>query len=238
MLLCAAVIIGAGFAAQAAESTEDQLINAVKALESRGNYSWDTKVEVPEGTRFRPGPSSGKLNKDGVIQVSTARGNTTTDIVIRGEKAALTNSDGKWESLAEAEKVQGFGRFTGNMVRGITRPADEALQMIGELEEISRKGDVFEGRLSTEGAKDLASASSGFGRGRGRGRRGSNVIFAKATVKFWVKDGVLTGFEQALDSSLDFNGSEIVIERTTTTTIKDVGTTAFKIPEPALAKLK
>lgn len=238
-LLGAILLLATSLRAVGADSTKDQLVKAAKALASQPGYSWDTEVKVPEGTRFRPGSSAGKVGRDGTVLVSTSRGNSKTEAVIQGEKAAVTNREGKWQSLAEVERAPGFGRFTAAMVRGIKKPAEEALQMIDGLEEISKEGDAYVGKLSEESAKELAASSGGFGRRGGRGgRRGSNVVFAKASVKFWVKDGILTKFEQSLDSSLDFNGSEVVIERTTTTTIKDIGTTKVKIPAEALAKLE
>jgi hypothetical protein len=63
------------------------------------------------------------------------------------------------------------------------------------------------------------------------------VLFARASVRFWVEQEILTRFEQFLDASLDFNGSEFVVERTTTTTIKDVGSAEVKLPEKAAAAL-
>lgn len=238
LFVVSATLASFAFKSPAADSTKDQLIKAAKTLGTQQGYSWETTVDVPEGTRFRPGPSSGKVGKDGIVFVSTSRGNNTTEVVLKGEKAAVTDRDGKWQSLEEVERAPGFGRFTATMVRGIKKPADEALEMIDGLEEISKEGDVYVGKLSEQGAESLAAASSGFGRRGGRGGRDSNVVFAKASVRFWVKDVILTKLEQSLDASLDFNGSEVVIERTTTTTIKDVGTTEIKIPGEALPKLE
>lgn len=233
-LACSLLIAGS---ALAADPVKASLIEAAQALADQSSYSWRTEVEVPEGARFRAGPSTGKVEKDGVIAHSSTRGQSTTEVFLLGKKAAVTDREGKWQSLEEAEQAPGFGRFTGTMVRGIKTPAAEALEIINGLGEIKRDGEVYSGNLGEEGAKALASAGSGFG-GRGGGRGGSNVVFAKATVRFWVQKGVLTKVEQVLDASLDFNGSELLIERTTTTVISEVGTTKIEVPAEARAKLE
>ena len=72
----------------------------------------------------------------------------------------------------------------------------------------------------------------------GAGQGGPNIPSAKGSAKFWVKDGVLTKMEIKVDGSMEFNGNEMEIVRTTTTEIKDIGTTKIEIPEGASAKLK
>jgi len=218
----------------AGDPVRDEVIRGAKALAEQSDYSWETQVQVPAGTRFPPGSTTGKTEKGGLIQVSTTRGQSTTEIVIAGEKAAVTDRNGEWQSLAEAERAPGFGRFTGNMVRGIKTPAEEVLSLLEGLANLRRDGDAFVGDLTEQGATELAGASSGFGR---RGGRNSNVVFAKASARFWLKEGMLARYEQVLDASLDFNGSEFVVERTTTTTIRDIGRTRIEIPAGARAKL-
>jgi hypothetical protein len=232
------------FPVRAADSVRTELIQAAKTLDEQANYSWDTTVKVPEGTRFPPGPTTGRTEKD-VIVASTSRGQTTTEIVIVGDKAAATDRNGEWQTLDEIERAPGFGRFTAAMVRSLKTPAREALDVVDGLTGIRKDGDSFVGDLTEEGAKELAAASSGFGRRGGRGGRGgqgggagSNVIFAKASARFWVKQGMLVRFEETLDASIDFNGNELVVERTTTTVVKDIGSTKIEIPAAANAKLQ
>src|SRR4051812_7650764 len=44
--------------------------DAAKKLAAQNNYSWKTTVVVPEGSRFRPGPTEGKTEKDGYTWLS------------------------------------------------------------------------------------------------------------------------------------------------------------------------
>ncbi|GEM_PF-2071921 len=101
------------------------------------------------------------------------------------------------------------------------------------MENIEKNGDQYSGILAEKAAIDLANQSSGF-----RQRGASNVLFAKATVSFTVENGLLTKREQNLDASLDFNGNEFIVERITTTTIDQIGSTSFEIPDGAKAKLE
>ena len=70
-----------------------------------------------------------------------------------------------------------------------------------------------------------------------RGGDGPQISGAKGSAKFWVKDGVLSKFEYKVKGSMNFNGNDIDVDRTTTTEIKDVGTTKVSIPEGAQKKL-
>ena len=60
---------------------------------------------------------------------------------------------------------------------------------------------------------------------------------AKGSVKFWIKDGALTKYELKLSGTVNFNGDDRDIERTTTVEIKDVGATKFEVPDDARKKL-
>jgi hypothetical protein len=216
-----------------AQTTREDLVDAVKALAEKPNYTWATSVKVPEGTRFAPGPSTGKMVKDGPIYATSTRGDNTTEIVKLGDKAAVTNREGEWQSLTEIEAGGGFGRFTISLVEAIRLPAQDALEWIEGLENIEKDGNQYSGNLSEKAATELANASSG-----SRRRGASNVLFAKASVSFAVENGVLTRMEQHLDASMDFNGSEFIVERVTTTSIENVGTTSVEIPAGAKAKLE
>jgi hypothetical protein len=90
---------------------------------------------------------------------------------------------------------------------------------------------VISGDLTEEGAKSLLT----FG-GRGGGG-GPEISGAKGSVKFWVKDGVLTKMETKVQGRMSFNGNDRDIDRTTTTEFKDIGTTTVNVPEDAKKKL-
>src|ERR1051326_6022493 len=88
-------------------SSKDEVVSAAKKLGDQSNYSWKATTVVPESAQFRPGPVEGKTEKDGYTTVSTTFGDNTTKTVIKGGKAAITNRDGDWESVADLEKEEG-----------------------------------------------------------------------------------------------------------------------------------
>lgn len=232
--LIAALSLLTGVSATFADDAKDELVKAAKALAEKPNYSWTATVVVPEDAQFKPGPTDGKAEKDGYIVVSQNFGQATLQTVKKGEKAAMTNQDGGWDSLADMEKEEGFGRFRAMMARNLVAPADDVIDLVKYLKEVKKDGDVYSGELTDEGAK----GTIGFGRrGAASNPDGPKVLSAKGSAKFWVKDGVLTKTEIKMDGSMDFGGNEVNIVRTTTTEIKDVGSTKIEVPEGAKAKL-
>jgi hypothetical protein len=235
-LLTACSLLAGASLATAADAKEE-LLAAAKALAGKPNYSWKTTVVVPEDAQFKPGPTDGKVEKDGVIFVSSTgfQGNLM-HTVKKGEKAALTNQDGDWESVADAENAEGFGRFRAVAARNLKAPADLVADIVSDVKELKKDGDAYSGEFTEEGAKNNMRFG---GRGaRGGGEGGPQISSAKGSAKFWVKDGVLAKMEIKVDGSMDFGGNEIEVIRTSTTEIKDVGTTKIEVPEGAKAKLK
>jgi hypothetical protein len=212
-------------------SPKDDVINAAKKLGDQSNYSWKASTVVPEGTQFRPGPVEGKAEKDGFTTVSTTFGDNTTKTVLKGDKAAMTNRDGDWESVADLEKEEGFGRFRAAMARNFKAPAAQAAELAAGATELQKDGDTYTGPLSESAAKNLLS----FGR-RG-GADGPTVSGAKGSVKFWIQDGVLSKYEYKVKGTVSFNGNDRDVDRTTTVEIKDVGSTKVTVPEEAKKKL-
>jgi hypothetical protein len=72
------------------------------------------------------------------------------------------------------------------------------------------------------------------------GRRGADAPEpknAKGSVKFWIKDGVLSKYELKQQGTVTFNGDDRDIDGTTTVQIKDMGTTKIQVPDEAKKKL-
>jgi hypothetical protein len=223
----------AGFALSlsAAESAKEAVVGAAKKLDAKPNYSWTTTVVVPEDARFKPGPSEGKTEKDGITHVTMSFGDNKMQAVMKGTKAAALTQEGDWKSGEELANAEGPGRFLGMMLRNMKTPAQQAEELAGFAKELKHEGDVYSSDLTEEGATTLQR----FGR-RG-GQQGPSVTDAKGSVKFWVKDGVLSKYEFKLSGTMKFNDNEIHNDRTTTVEIKDVGTTKVEIPEDARKKL-
>jgi len=60
---------------------------------------------------------------------------------------------------------------------------------------------------------------------------------AKGSIKFWVKDGLLSKYEYQVHGTFSFNGTDREINRTHTTEIREVGTTKVSVPDEAVKKL-
>src|SRR5689334_19381124 len=78
-LWCAATLLT--LTVYAADSAKDEVVAAAKKLGEQPNYSWNSTVVVPEGTQFRPGPTEGKTDKDGLTYVKSTFGDFTTQTV-------------------------------------------------------------------------------------------------------------------------------------------------------------
>src|SRR5262245_57820122 len=106
-ILFSATALLAGSLLAREASPKDDVIAAAMKLGEKPNYSWKTTVVVPEGSRFRPGPTEGKTEKDGFTYLTVSFGENTTKAVLNGEKAAVSNPDGGWQSLDELDSAEG-----------------------------------------------------------------------------------------------------------------------------------
>jgi len=223
-------LIGLTGSLLAAETgAKEEVINAAKKLGEKASYSWKTTVVVPESAQFKPGPTEGKTEKDGYTHVKMTFGDNTTELIKKGEKVAFTNRDGDWQSVADAEGEQGPGRFMAGMARNFKAPAAQAVDVAEATKELKKDGDVYSGDLSEQGAKSLMRFR--------RGGDGPTINDAKGSAKFWLKDGQLSKYEYKVTGSMDFNGNNMDIDRTTTVEIKDVDNTKVEVPEGAKKKL-
>lgn len=221
----------------AAEPKEEVKAAAAK-LSSAGGYSWTATTTVPEGGQgrnFRAGPTNGKVDKDGLMHVTSTRGENTTEVVGKGEKFAVKTDNG-WKTPEELEADSGGdnrGRFRGMAARNTRPPAADVERLLAGVKSLTKEGDAYAGELTEQGAKDLAS----FGRRGGGGGQAPEISGAKGNVKFWVKDGVLSKYEYSVKGSMSFNGNDMNIDRTTTVEIKEVGKTTLSVPDDAKKKV-
>jgi hypothetical protein len=110
-------------------------------------------------------------------------------------------------------------------------PAAQAEEIAGKTKTLAKSDNAYSGELTEEGAKSLMT----FGR-RGGGQ-GPAISNAKGSVKFWIKDGVLTKYQFKVQGTMNRNGEDMDIDRTTTVEIKDVGATKVTVPEEAKNKM-
>ncbi|HAB18365.1 MAG TPA: hypothetical protein PLX89_23705 [Verrucomicrobiota bacterium] len=212
---------------------------AAKKLAERGAYQWTSKTDMGSGGgggQFRPGPTEGWRTKDGLTLLKVTRNDTTTEIVVKGEKGAY-KADGNWQAVDTTVQGGGGGggggqpnpgRAAAGALRRFKAPATEAEELVAKATELKKDGDAIAGALTPDSAKALAT----FGGGRGGGGA-PEVSDAKGTVKFWIKDGVLSKYEYKVQGKMSFNGNERAIDRTTTVEIKDGGPAPDAIPDAA-----
>jgi hypothetical protein len=228
-LLIGAIALWSGSILAADSGPKDDVINAAKKLGNQANYSWKTTTTVPESARFRPGPLEGKTEKEGFTVIKMTFGDNTREAVLKGEKGALTDQDGAWQSLSELENSEGRGRFMAGMVRNFKNPAVQAVQLASGAKELKKEGEVCAGELTEDAAKEILRFR--------RGGDGPAISGAKGSVKFWVKDGVLAKYEYKVQGTVTFNNNDMEVDRTTTVETKDVGTTKVEVPAEAKSKL-
>lgn len=230
MFGAAALLAGSLIAAE--PSPKDDITSAAKKLGEKANYSWKTTIVVPEDSPFKPGPTEGKIEKDGFTHITMQFGDNTTQAVMKGDKGAGTNPEGAWQSLAELDNSEGPARFLAWMIRNFKSPAAQAGELASDAKELKKDGDVYSGDLTEDGAKLLLSF-----RRRGSSGDGPAVSNPKGSVKFWLKDGALSKFEFKVRGKVTFNNNDMDVDRTTTVEIKEVGTTKLNVPEEAKKKL-
>jgi len=228
-ILLGAIALLAGSVLAADSTPKAAVKSAAQKLAQASNYSWKTTVTVPEGSRFRPGPTEGKAEKNGFTMITMTFGNNTMEAVLKGGKGAL-KTQGEWQSLSEAAEEQGPGRFMARRFENYKGPAAEAESLVADTKDLTLSDGVYSGDLTEQGAKQLMT----FRRGGGGG--GPEISNAKGSAKFWVKDGQLTKYEYKVEGTMTFNGQERDLERTTTVDISDVGTTKVNVPEEAAKK--
>lgn len=226
-LTCGASVVLACALIAAEQNPKEIVTAAARSLAEKPNYSWKTTVKVPEGSRWRPGPTEGKTEKDGFTYVTYSIGDNKIETVLKGEKAAVTTPDG-WQSVSELENSEGPSRFFARMVRNFKAPAAQAIEIASGVRELKKTEDFYGGELTEDQAKALVSFRS-----RGSAGEGPTVSNAKGTARFWVKDGVLAKYEFAVRGAMTWNNNDIEVDRTTTVEIKDVGTTKLSVPDEA-----
>ncbi|HWB02903.1 MAG TPA: hypothetical protein VG796_07765 [Verrucomicrobiales bacterium] len=235
---------------------EDSPADSVKAAAKKladSNYSWTSSSTGGGGgggggNRGGGAKTEGMTEKDGPAILKTSFGENTSESVIKAGKVAVKTADG-WKSgeeLANRDgdgggggRGRGFGgAFAARMAENFKAPAAEATTLAETAKDLKKDGDAITGTLSEEAVKARLTFG-GRGRAGGGGGNAPAISDAKGTVKFWVKDGVLTKYEVNVTGKREGrDGNTVDINRTNTTEIKDVGKTKLEVPAEAAAKLK
>jgi len=228
-VLFSAFVFITGSVLAADSNLKDDIIAAAQKLAQQGNYSWKSSIEFGNFT----GGTEGKIDKD-LVALSTVFGENKTEAFLKGGKGAVKPQDEEWQSLTElaaaAGNEPGPKMFLVRRLQTFKVPAEEVKDLAEKTKELKKEGDTYSGDLTESGAKELLSF----------GRRGGNAMEpknAKGSVKFWLKDGSISKYQLNLQGTMNFNGEDRDIDRTTTYQMKDVGTTKVEVPEAAKKKL-
>ena len=213
----------------------DQVSDAIAKLKAATNYSWTVTTVTPPDAPFTPPPVKGQTDSAGFARFSTEFGDNTTEVILKGDKAAFKGDEG-WQ-LAVAGEGFSPDTFALNLARN-GAPGNEAgiiLKGVKELKALD--GGALGGDLSAEAATDLLT----FGPRRSSAK--ANPDFpppkgAKGSARFWVKDGALVKYQTHLTGTVSFDGNDTVLDFTRTTEIQEVGTTKMDIPGEAKKKLE
>ncbi|HEX3798915.1 MAG TPA: hypothetical protein VH413_09450 [Verrucomicrobiae bacterium] len=225
----AAILLAAG-TLLAADASKDDLSNAIKKLAASDNYSWTTSTD---GGRFTSS-TEGKAEKMGYTTLDITMGDNVNHAVLKDGKGAI-KTDGDWQSVADAAKDDGGGGFSPGRFFALTMqnykaPAADAESLLAKTQDIKMADGAYSADLTEDGAKERLT----FRRGGGNGPEVSN---AKGSVKFWVKDGMLSKYQLTTSGHIEFNGNGRDINRTMTVEIKDIGKTKVEVPDDAKKKI-
>jgi putative heme-binding domain-containing protein len=210
---------------------------AAKRLAEQPSYTWQSSVRAGAAPArgFRAAgtiggdPTTGQTQKDGYTSVKQPGLQFAAK---RGKYAVLF--DGYWMTLEQAASrpAENGGRnpvqFNSNVVTNYKLPPAQVEDLLSKASDFRADGDAIAATLSGAAVNELLSGGASGARG-GRAA-GGPVANAKGMVKFWTSGGILSKYEVALVGSREFRGEPIKLDRTTTTTISNVGTT-----KPALA---
>ena len=215
---------------------KDDVTSAAAALGNQQNYSWRTTVEAGNGG-FRRGPTDGKTEKGGCTVLTLSFNDNSAQVIIQGTNAAIKSGDNGWQSAAEALQDNsggGFnpGTFLARMAPNYKTPAAEAASLAAGATDLKTSTNGISGDLTEDAAKALLTFR------RGGNGNGPTVTDPKGSVTFWITDGKLVKYQTHVTGTVSFNGNDRDVDRTTTTEIKDVGTTKVEVPDDAKKKLK
>jgi hypothetical protein len=223
---------------------KDDIKSAVQKLADSPNYSWSTTTQGG----FGRGPQEGKTQKGGYTSLTIQMRDSSFDIIIKGDKAAI-KTDAGWKSAAElmAENNDDAGgppppeRFAAMFAQNVKTPVEQAQGNLDDLQNIQKTDEGFTADLSADAAKKMLSfrprRAATTNPDNGNAPPPMEVSDAKGSLKLTIKDGNLTQIEFHLTGTISFNGNDRDVDRTMTTDIKDVGSTTIDVPDEAKAKL-
>jgi hypothetical protein len=231
-IVAAVVLLGSTSLVMA--DAKDDVQAALTKLNDSPNYSWTSNTDMGQFSSS----VNGKTQKDGLTWVSMTFGDTTTEAILKGNKAAIKTDDG-WKTADEVVQEQQGGQpnpmvFVARMVQNFKTPGTQATEAAAGAPDLQKTDDGYSGNLTEQAAQDMMA----FRRRNASATTRPSVKDAKASIKLWVTDGAVSKMQYEVSGTMTFNDQDRDIHRTTTVEIKDVGSTKIDVPPEAQAKLQ
>jgi hypothetical protein len=203
---------------------------AVKKLEEAPNYSWTASYQNVARNGVVTVEHEGKAEKDGVTWIAGRNANAATEGAFKGDVWVVKTADG-WKGSADPAPEGGkpnLALFSANWLRTNKGTLARAGRLAEQVKDMKSEGNgVYSGDLTEEGVTSTFD----------RGLAGEKVADGKASVKFWVKNGVLTKYEVKASGKRILKTTETPSNFIRSVEFKDVGTTKIDVPAEAKAKL-
>ncbi|HZE98384.1 MAG TPA: hypothetical protein VE981_15235 [Planctomycetota bacterium] len=193
---------------------------AVSKLAEASGYSWTHTLVNPKN---RTGVE-GKTQKEGATWVVSKGTSGTNEWVRKGDRRVLKTAEG-WKTTTTAD--------SGDVFRPQAPPTETALGFIAAIKEVKAgAAGFYSGELLEAQTKEIIHP------GGSKPPESGGIANAKGTIKFWVKDGVLTRLEARLTghSTVGKSKMEIDHDKNITIEVKDIGSVKIDLPAEA-AKL-
>jgi hypothetical protein len=224
---------------------KDDIQAAIQKLGDSPSYSWSTNISGG----FGRGTQDGKTQKDGYSTVTMQIRDSSFDIVIKGVKTVLKTDSG-WKTPSEVISDEGGDNAGGPpgpeflaaiMARNFKTPAQQALDNIDALSNIQKTDNGYTADLSEDAIKAMVARprrpSATTNPDAATSMPSPNISNASGNVKITISGGNLTQLMVHVTATITINGNDRDVDRTTTTTFKDVGSTTVDVPDDAKAKL-
>lgn len=226
------VTLVAGLLHAADSGTKDKITAATKKVGDQANYSWTTSTKEADGSPGRLGPLDGKAEKGGVTFLSFTIGGLPVEVCMKGSKGAAKALEG-WQTFEDIAATGGTAEAVVKYLRTYQGPVAEATGLAGKLTDLKEADGALVGDLKEDALKELLL----FGTRQREGQVPPKIEGAKGSVKFSIKDGALTKYEIKIQGKVTAGERVMEINRTTTTEIKEVGSTKIELPDEAKQKL-
>lgn len=238
--------------ALASAAQADNAVAAARKLAAAANYSWTRTTEIPN-SQFPAMPIEGQTEKGGYSVTTVTFNENSFKTVSKDGRSVSQAQDGRWLTAEERrEQFAAKGGGAGGGTKGGTgrggfgffgggtqlNPAEEAVALATRIKDAKLVDGAIVGTLSAE---DIAARLTFGGRGGRGGDAGQSPPAPKnasGSVKFWLKDEAIAKYSVTVKGTIAIpNGEERDVERTTTTEIKNIGSTKVIVPDEAKNKL-